>query len=325
MNELSTNQSPVVINSPIEAAKAFSVANLIFHPFAMERLDQFAANMAKAKGLLPLSISGDPEMCKALIIEAGSRNMSPYAIGRHAFKQPNGSLGFESKVYKAMAKASLGVEFEYNQIGDWSKVIGKFQKVKSDKGSGFYNSATYTPSDEIGLAVEVVANFPSGKIKRMTVYMSQCHPRISANWANDPYTQTIYAATKKFLRIEEPEVIMGIFDEDDFLRDNKEEREINPIAGASIDKENISVDDVFSESQQQFERPQEPIVEPDIDDNFNARSKKDELSDLINSATSLDELFEYGTFVSESLVSGEISDIESKELRAIYQAVKNAL
>lgn len=40
---------------------------------------------------------------------------------------------------------------------------------------------------------------------------------------------------------------MGIFDEDDFLCDNKEEWEINLIVGVSIDKENISVDDVFSE------------------------------------------------------------------------------
>lgn len=64
------------------------------------------------------------------------------------------------------------------------------------------------------------------------------------------------------------------------------------------------------------------IVEFDIDDifndNFNVRLKKDELFDLINSVILFDELFEYGIFVFELLVFGEIFDIELKELRVIY-------
>ena len=293
------HQAPVVINSVKEANNAFSMANLIFHPYAMEKINEFAEEMAKSKSL-PNAFRGDKAACKTLIMKAGSLNMDPIAIGAHAFIQPNGVIGFESKVYQSMAKASEGIEFEDEYFGNWNQVIGKFH-VATGANGGKYNVADYTRNDEDGLAIKLTGTWPCGKKKSLTVYMAECHPRFSANWANDPRMQTYYSVMKKFLRKYAPGVIMGIFDHDDGSR-NEERAEIvinanennhNPAAASRPSNDGPSnLDDILDGEiivQPELTPEKTKVAAPEnLDDIFNG-SAFQTLYDLLNDVTTWDE------------------------------------
>lgn len=219
-NELQQH-NPVIIANVEQASQAFSVANLIMHPYAMERVEKYAQKMAASKNMLPSCFHDDVSACEALIIQAASLNMNPDAIGRHAFKAPNGTINFEAKVFQAIAEVGVGIEFEVEYIGDWDRVINS--GAQRNKAS---------LADEKGVGIALTGTwYKNGKLKTrtLTVYMAQCMPRLSVNWNNDPKLQTYYAAIKKFMRQFCPGAIMGVFDRDDISHEfAKPEREINP-------------------------------------------------------------------------------------------------
>lgn len=328
-NQLTTaNQQPVIIGSAAEASRAFSVANLIMHPFAMERVERYAAKLASSKNLLPQCFHNDTSACEALVIQAASLCMDPAGIGRHAFKAPNGTINFEAKVYQAIANVGAGIEFDEEWIGDWTNVIGK-------------NVDRKTPlPDEKGLALKLTGTWPNGKIKTMTVFMSECMPRLSTNWKNNPRMQTYYSAIKQFLRRYQPAIIMGVFDRDDMQRDGEtQEREINPVQKAQGKKsEPVGLDDVLNgevEVSNETQVNTEPsglddVLGADFPDNVTADgefipSKFDEMIDILNEVGTEDDFWEARKSCTEVIEAGELSKEEARNIKMSLNTLRDSL
>lgn len=301
--QLHQQQAPtIMINNNEEASKAFSITNLIFHPYAMERINAYAEEMAKAKNLLPQAFNNDKEACKALLIKAGSLSMDPYAIGAHAFKSPNGTIGFEAKVYQAIAQAAGGIEFDEEYSDGWERVIGNTVE-KQGSGGGKYRAPNWKQQDETGLYVDLTGTWPSGKTKTLRVYMAECQPRLSTNWANDPRLQTYYSAIKKWLRRYAPALIMGIFDNEDLsAKESGNERQLN-------------------DSPRRHQRVRVEQIE-DVDDILNGDVIENTQSDAVQNVKS-EDITDIDALMNEeaNCETGEISVSKHQEIKDFIMCV----
>lgn len=251
-NEMTVN--PVIITSTEQANQAFSMANLIFHPTAMDRISHYSERMAQSKSLLPQVFHNNPSACEALLIKAGSLNMDPYAIGAHAFQQPNGVIGFEAKVYQAIAQVAGGVDFEFEFFGPWENIKTGMNRKQA-------------LNDEAGCGVKVIGTYPNGKTKEWSVEMKDCFPRFSTNWTNNPKSQTRYRALKEFLRAHSPALIMGIFDREDLEAKESAEKELNPKKqpGEKTETESVLSKSIQSKAEEEKEEPKAK-VDPEIEE-----------------------------------------------------------
>ena len=252
-NEMAVN--PVIITSTEQANQAFSMANLIFHPTAMDRISHYSERMAQSKSLLPQVFHNNPSACEALLIKAGSLNMDPYAIGAHAFQQPNGVIGFEAKVYQAIAQVAGGVDFEFEFFGPWENIKTGMNRKQA-------------LNDEAGCGVKVIGTYPNGKTKEWSVEMKDCFPRFSTNWTNNPKSQTRYRALKEFLRAHSPALIMGIFDREDLEAKESTEKELNPKKkpGEKTETESVLSKSIQSKSEVKQEVKEEVKPEQEIEE-----------------------------------------------------------
>lgn len=301
--------------------------DVIFSSNSISQVTQFANLMADGRSMLPVHLQGKPADCMAVALQAMAWNMSPFAVAQKTHIV-NGTLGYEAQLVNAVISSSRAIvgRFHYRTIGDWSK--WQYKNV------GTNGKNKHSGINERGLGVQVGAIL-AGETEITwddPLYIETIQIRNSPLWQSRPLQQMKYLAVKYWARIYCPEVILGVYTPDELTQEPAQvEREINPIRGASIDTKNITVDDVFIEPAQTVEQAHTVNVEPNIDDVFGSddflapRSKKDELMDLVNSASSLDELFEYGTFITEAVEVGEISEDERLELKAAYQKTKNML
>lgn len=330
-NEIMTTQNnpAIVIHSVEEANKAFSIANLIFHPTAMEKIEMFAAEMAKSKNLLPAAFVGNKELCKSLLIKAGSLNMDPFAIGAHAFQSPNGIIGFEAKVYQSIAMAAGGIKFTSEYGGDWAKVIGNSITKTSQTSNKKYQAAGWTAQDEKGLFIDLTGTYKNGESDALRVYMSECHPRLSTNWVNNPRMQVFYSAVKQWLRRNRPDLIMGIFDNEDIeAKNGGQEIELNPIPSTKnndITNEPIEdINDLINEPEPQPEK--EEIQESDFSDIDDLiPSSFSMLQDLVSDIDDSQSYKGATEAISQAIANNELSDGEIEGLRTCVRAARREI
>lgn len=201
---------------------AFAVP-AIFDPKMFEVCQGIAANLSKAKGFIPPHLIGNTEACFAVVTISLDWKLNPFLVAKSTFQTPGGAVGYEGKLCQAILENSGhligGVQNEY--IGDWSKVQGKFEEKKSQKGSK-YPSATYTKADENGLAIIIRAQVKGeDKPREMRMDLTQAYPRNSTLWATDPKTQLHYAAVRRFASVACPGLMMGVpFDDDAYAAEN---------------------------------------------------------------------------------------------------------
>jgi hypothetical protein len=103
--------------------------------------------------------------------------------------------------------------FNFEWFGDWSKVIGKFEVAKGDKGE--YRKPGWKLADEDGLGVRVWATLAGEPEPRvLELLMAQARVRNSTLWADDPKQQLAYLAQKRWARLFAPDVILGVYSAD---------------------------------------------------------------------------------------------------------------
>jgi hypothetical protein len=195
-----------------EVGQVTDAASLILGP-AFERVQAFAALMAKGSVTVPRHLQGNMGDCMAITIQALGWNMNPFAVAQKTHLSQSGALGYEAQLVSAALVSTGAVQQEpdYEPIGDWSKVLGKVEERKSEKGGKYY-VATYTKKDEEGLGVIVRAVLAGQtKPRELTVMMSQAYPRFSTQWATDPYQQLCYLAVRKWGRLHSPGAILGVY------------------------------------------------------------------------------------------------------------------
>ncbi|WP_183023933.1 RecT family recombinase [Variovorax sp. UMC13] len=205
-----------VVETP-QAPVQTSSAALILNGDAMDRIFKFAELMANGSVTIPKHLQKNVADCLAVTMQATQWGMNPFAVAQKTHVSQGGALGYEAQLVSAVVAECGPVEGfpEYEYIGDWSKVLGKVEERKSDKGGKYYVS-TYSKKDEEGLGVRCKLRLKGEKEPRvMEVFMSQCFPRFSTQWATDPKQQISYVAIRKWARQNTPGVILGVYTPDE--------------------------------------------------------------------------------------------------------------
>ena len=203
--------APVTNQAPALTANAQTSA-LVLDPAAMQNMVAFADFMCKAVITVPKHLQGNSGDCLAITMQAMQWGMNPFAVAQKTHLV-NGNLGYEAQLVNAVIinRAPIIGRPDYQWFGDWSKVDGKTCK-----------------DPNIGVTVSVVLkgeNLP----RTLDVSFAQVGTtRNSPNWVNDPKQQIAYLAIKKLSRLHFPDVILGVYTEDE-LQDSAPMMDVSPI------------------------------------------------------------------------------------------------
>ena len=172
---------------------------LVLDPTAMQNMVAFADFMCKAVITVPKHLQGNSGDCLAITMQAMQWGMNPFAVAQKTHLV-NGNLGYEAQLVNAVIinRAPIIGRPNYQWFGDWSKVNGNDCK-----------------DSNIGVEVSVTLK---GENQPRTLQVSFAQvgtTRNSPNWVNDPKQQIAYLAIKKLARLHFPDVILGVYTEDE--------------------------------------------------------------------------------------------------------------
>ncbi|MRT37105.1 hypothetical protein GJV03_08020 [Acinetobacter sp. RIT698] len=180
----------------------------------MQNMVAFADFMCKAVITVPKHLQGNSGDCLAITMQAMQWGMNPFAVAQKTHLV-NGNLGYEAQLVNAVIinRAPIIGRPDYQWFGDWSKVDGKTCK-----------------DPNIGVTVSVVLK-GENQPRVLDVSFAQVGTtRNSPNWVNDPKQQIAYLAIKKLSRLHFPDVILGVYTEDE-LQDNTPTLNVTPDDG----------------------------------------------------------------------------------------------
>ena len=194
------------MNAPVQNEMATLPVNaqtsaLILDPQAMQNMVAFADFMCKAVITVPKHLQGNSGDCLAVTMQAMQWGMNPFAVAQKTHLV-NGNLGYEAQLVNAViiARAPITGRPNFEWYGDWSKVNGKECKAH-----------------DIGVRVWVTIKGESEPRVHDVSFAQVGTVRNSPNWVNDPKQQIAYLATKKLARLHFPDVILGVYTEDELL------------------------------------------------------------------------------------------------------------
>ncbi|OUR99267.1 hypothetical protein A9Q81_11885 [Gammaproteobacteria bacterium 42_54_T18] len=203
-----------------------------------ETLTQYikvAEYMSTSKAMLPVHFHRNPGDCLALVMQASMWGMNPYLVGQKTHVV-SGTLGYEAQLVNAVitTNAPITSRIKYNWFGDWHKVIGKFATKTNQTTKKQYKVPDWKPVDEEGLGVSVYATFKGdSEPTQLDLYLTQAQTRNSTLWASDPKQQLAYLAVKRWARLHCPEIMMGVYTEDELRDSPPSEKDITSEATVS--------------------------------------------------------------------------------------------
>ena len=206
--------------------------NLTLDVASMNSMVSLANIMATGKATIPQEYRNSPGDCLAVVMQAVQWGMNPFAVAQKTHFV-SGKIGYEAQLVNAVitALAPTKDRLHFEWFGDWSKVIGKFDIRKGDKGE--YRVPSWTLKDEEGLGIKVWATIKGEDEPRMLeLFLAQARTRNSTLWADDPRQQLAYLATKRWARLYCPDVIMGVYTPDEF-EGERVERDVTPPSSGS--------------------------------------------------------------------------------------------
>jgi hypothetical protein len=211
-----TSLEPSSIKALLEGGVSISTA-IMLDETLFRRATSISQMMARAQGIVPKHLLGKPDTCFAVICSALTWKMDAFQVANATY-DVHGKVGYYGRLCQAIIENSGRVEggVEYEEIGDWSKVMGKFAmkegKKQDENGvASKYAAATYTEKDEEGLGI-IASIQVKGEAKPRTfkLMLRQCYPRNSTLWATDPLTQIKYRAARGLGNLAMPGIFMGV-------------------------------------------------------------------------------------------------------------------
>lgn len=193
------------MNAPVEVQPNLPMnaqtSALILDPQAMQNMVAFADFMCKAVITVPKHLQGNSGDCLAVTMQAMQWGMNPFAVAQKTHLV-NGNLGYEAQLVNAViiARAPIVGRPNFEWYGDWSKVDGKTCKAH-----------------DVGVRVWVTIKGESEPRIHDVSFAQVGTTRNSPNWVNDPKQQIAYVATKKLARLHFPDVILGVYTEDELV------------------------------------------------------------------------------------------------------------
>jgi hypothetical protein len=182
----------------IDSTNDTSTGALMLNSERLMQLSRAAEMMASARVTVPKHLAGSPGDCLAVIMQATQWGMNPFAVAQKTHLV-NGTLGYEAQLVNAVISSStlLATRIGYEWEGDWKNVNGKTDK-----------------SDDRAVTVFATLKGES-EPRRLRVSMAQAGVRNSPNWESDPRQQLAYLATKKWARLNAPDVLLGVYTPDE--------------------------------------------------------------------------------------------------------------
>jgi hypothetical protein len=223
MNAVTNNKLAAVQTAQAPAFNTSSAA-LVMDMNALERMERFANLMATARSTVPQHFQGKPGDCLAVVMQATTWGMNPFAVAQKTYLMSNGVLGYEAQLVASVINSSslLADRFNFEWFGAWEKIVGKFKMVESkDKkdDKGFpkkYMMPDWNINDEQGLGVRIWATIKGESVPRvLELLMTQARTRNSTLWTEDPKQQLAYLAQKRWARLYAPDVILGVYTPDE--------------------------------------------------------------------------------------------------------------
>lgn len=188
-----------------------------------EKLNQYfmqnAALMAKSPMMPPL-FRGDVYGCFALQQLAYQWEMMPALLAPGIYKvSADAPLSLEGKTVKAIMDKFAPVKdhfIEDEYIGDWSKILGKFEERTSQQGKK-YKVPAWKVDDEKDLGIILRAETKTGHKIEYRLMMTQCLTRNSTLWSEDPQLQIFYRAIARFARKYFPGILGGMYIKEEIM------------------------------------------------------------------------------------------------------------
>lgn len=174
---------------------------LLFDDARFGRLHQLASIMANGRTTVPKHLQGNEADCMAVCLQSAQWGLNPIVVAQKTHLV-NGTLGYEAQLVNAVILSSGILEGrpEYEYLGDWSRIRGR---------------QNWSPEEEQGLGVKVIATMKTGDRREWSTYMAECKVRNSPNWKSKPMLQTSYQAIKEWCRVHAPDVILGVYTADE--------------------------------------------------------------------------------------------------------------
>lgn len=217
---------------------ATSTTAMIHDEAMLAKMLGFAELMATSRITIPKHLQGSPGDCLAITMQAMQWGMNPFAVAQKTHVV-NGMLGYEAQLVAAVinTRAPIVGRLDYEWFGDWSKVNGK---TCTDDSVGVFVFATFRGEDQP---------------RRLRMSMAQVgNVRNSPNWVNDPRQQAAYLATKKFARLHCPDVILGVYTDDELV--DVTPRDVTPGKAAPTTRTGATLERIKQSRQ-------EPVAQPD--------------------------------------------------------------
>ncbi|RYZ02275.1 MAG: hypothetical protein EOO24_14505 [Comamonadaceae bacterium] len=205
--------------------------DLVLHGDYFDKVDRLANIMSKAKGAVPRHLLGNPGACFSVALTAVRANFDPFGVARKTWMGPDETIKYESQLVIALINNSglLAERLRWEYFGDWSKILGRFErrqtKKKDNQGNlrtdangevATYLAKTWSDADEKGLGVRCIARLKGEAEPRITeLLMAQAITRNSTLWVEDPKQQIGYLSGFRWGRLHTPEAIMGIYSPDE--------------------------------------------------------------------------------------------------------------
>lgn len=184
---------------------------------AMDRVIAFGKLMANGKVTIPEHLRNNESDCTAIAMQSVQWRMNPFAVASKTFLAPNGTLSYEAQLINAVITTLAPIKNRpsYEFFGDWTKIQGKVKKMQNE-GKKPYFVPDWKDADEVGLGVIVRCTLKGeDEPRELQLLLVQCQPRFSTQWATDPQQQITYAAIRKWSRRYTPDVILGVYSEDE--------------------------------------------------------------------------------------------------------------
>lgn len=258
-----------------------------------EKTKLIATYLSRADGFVPPHLIGKEAACFAVAVNSLVWNQNPYAVAKSTYQTPGGQVGYEGKLVHAILLNSgqIDGDIEVEHYGDWSKVQGKFEKKRSEKGKD-YAVPAWKPEDEKGLGLKLSCTL-RGRSKPTTFTMDlvQAFPRNSTLWATDPKSQLEYVAMRRFANLRVPHLLMGVpFDREDlepthFGPDNA--KDITPPPEPTMASVQAEAQAAVVVEQPGTDKPSDPPPPPAAYDVFDADGVAVSHADPAEAATAL--------------------------------------
>lgn len=195
----------MAVSQPAEA-QAMTIVNtsttaMVLDGDSMDKMLKFSRMMATSKITIPKHLQGNEGDCFAIVMQSMQWGMNPFAVAQKTHLV-SGVLGYEAQLIKAVIdnRAPITGRLNYEWFGDWSKVQGKTDN-----------------SDEVGVLVSATMR---GEAEPRVLRLSMAQVgavRNSPLWVADPRQQLAYLATKRWSRLHCPDVILGVYTDDELV------------------------------------------------------------------------------------------------------------